>query len=339
MGSTPNASATVTDDAGATALRVDPDFAREVLGELYAYRRKRKVVAWALWAMFGWAGGHRFYLERPATGLAMLLTGGGALIWWVVDGFLLKGMLRAHDAEQDRRRRDGLPPLELAFMPPLAVDVLRDPPPWTVQWEQRGRARAGLRLLGDVLMILVVGSILGGLADARGGEEAIFAAVAIILVTLLGGYVGWLDRVPVARGLIRWSHRLRLFYYYNRPGSPLALLVRPLTIVLAPFRRRQRAEARLYIEIGAVFTLAFLTLDILEDVGGPLMDMGLAAIAPPRLIGLWLREVFMTFLLIYCFVTPIGAVLNLHLLTRRTHTVPRLLGAFALVVLAAAMLG
>jgi hypothetical protein len=321
--------------SGAGPARVDPDFAREVLQDLYAYRRKRKAVAWLLWAVFGWAGGHRFYLERIGTGVAMLFTGGGALIWWVVDGFLLNGMLAAHGAEQDRRRRDGLPPLELAFMPPLAVDVLREPPPWILEWAQRGRVRAGLRLVGDILVIFLAGIILGSLAGARGGEEAIFAAAAVIGITLLGGHAGWLDRVPVARGLIRWSHRLRLFYYYNRPGSPPALLFRPLIgILLAPFRRRDRAEARLYIEIGAVFTVAFLALDMVEDVGAPLFDIGLAAIAPPRLLGLWIREAFMTFLLIYAFVTPIGAVLTLHLLTRPTHTMPRVLGAFALFAIA-----
>lgn len=320
---------------GAGQVRVDADFAREVLQDLYAYRRKRKLVAWVIWAVFGWAGGHRFYLERTGTGVAMLFTAGGVLIWWVVDGFLLNRMLAAHGAEQDRRRRDGLPPLELAFMPPLAVDVLREPPPWIVQWERRGRVRAGLRLVGDVLVIFLAGIILGSLAGARGGEEAIFAAVAVIGITLLGGHAGWLDRVPVARGLIRWSHRLRLYYYYNRPGSPPTLLFRPLIgILLAPFRRRDRAEARLYIEIGAVFTVLFLALDMVEDVGAPLFDIGLAALAPPRLLGLWIREAFMTFLLIYAFVTPIGAVLTLHLLTRPTHTLPRVLGAFALFAIA-----
>jgi hypothetical protein len=315
--------------------RVDPDFAREVLQGLYAYRRKRKAVAWLLWALFGWAGGHRFYLERPGTGVLMLLTGGGALVWWVVDGFLLRGMLRARDEEQERRRREGLPPLELAFMPPLAADVLREPPPWTVEWERRSRAQRNVRLAGDILVLLIVGNILGSLAGARGGEEAVFAGVAVIAVTLLGGHVGRLDRVPLARGLIRWSHRLRLFYYYNRPGSPPALLVRPLVgILLTPFRKRERAEARLYIEVGAVFTLIFLTLDVLEDVAAPLTEMGLAALAPPRLLALWMQEAFMTFLLIYAFVTPIGAVLTHNLLTRPTHTVPRLLGAVALFALA-----
>lgn len=325
--------------AAPESFMVDPDFARDVLRDLYAYRHKRKVVAWVLWAIFGWAGGHRFYLERPGTGLLMLLTGGGGLIWWVVDAFLLNGMLRAHDAEQNRRQREGLPPLELAFMPPLAVDVLREPPPWTVEWRRRGRIRNGIRLAGDVLVLLIAGTILGSLAGARGGEEAIFAAVAVIAVTLLGGHVGRLDRIPLARGLILWSHRLRLFYYYNRPGSPLGLLFRAVIgIILAPFRRRERAEARLYIEIGAVFTLIFLALDVVEDVGGPLLDIGLAAIAPTRLLGLWMQEVFMTFVLIYAFVTPIGAVLTHNLLTRRTHTVPRVLGGFALVAMALSLL-
>jgi len=37
----------------------------------------------------GWAGGHRFDLGREFTGVLMLLTGGGSLIWWGIDGFLL----------------------------------------------------------------------------------------------------------------------------------------------------------------------------------------------------------------------------------------------------------
>ncbi len=42
----------------------------------------------------------------------------------------------------------------------------------------------------------------------------------------------------------------------------------------------------------------------------------------------------MTFFVIYAFATPIGAVLTLYLLTRRTHTVPRLLGGLALLFIA-----
>lgn len=317
------------------AAPIDPDFAEQVLRDLYAYGQKRRPVAWTLYALFGWAGGHRFYMGRIGTGLLMLLTGGGLLVWWAVDGFLLDDMIASHSAEQDQRRRDGRPPIALAFMPPLTADVLRQPPPWITQWNERQRGRPNVRLFGDLVVLLVAGVLLGSLAGGRGGEEALFAAVAIIGVTLLGGHVGRLDQVPLAGSLVRWSHRVRLFYYYNRPGAPPALLIRAVTgAVLAPFRARARAEALLYIEVGAVFTLAFLALDLLDDVAAPMFDIGLAALAPNRLMSIVVQEAFMTFLLIYAFVTPIGAILNLHLLTRPTHTVPRLLGVFTLFAMA-----
>lgn len=321
--------------AGARPRPVDPDFAHEVLSDLYTYGRKRPVVAWALWAVLGWMGAHRFYLERPGTGLLMLLTGGGGLIWWVADAAFVSRMVREHNSEQERREREGLPPVELEFMPPLADDVLAAPPPWTVRWHARGRPWRALRFAGDLLVVLVVGTALGALAGEDGGAEATLAVVTLVVVIMLGGHAAWLHRVPIARSLVRWSHRLRLFYYYNRPGSPLGLLARPFVgLLLAPFRRRERAEARLYLEMGAVFTLLFMTLDLVEDVGGPLVRTGLAALAPTRLAGIWIEEAFMTFLVTYAFATPIGAVLTLYLLTRTTHTLPRLLGGFALLCIA-----
>lgn len=323
------------DGSGAPAP-VDPDFAQEVLEDLYAYRRKRDGVAWVLWLLFGWAGGHRFYLERSGTGILMLLTGGGLLIWWLLDARMIRRMVRYHNLRQQRRERDGRPPLELAFMPPLADDVLRDPPAWTVEWHARGRARRIVRFAGDVLVLGVAGAALGALAGTDGGPEGVFAITTLIAVTLLGGRAGWLDRLPLAGALVRWSHRLRLFYYYNRPGLPPALLVRGLTgPILALFRRRDREEARLYLEVGAVFAVGFLAVDLVENVAGPLTGgMGLAALAPTRLLGVWIQEVFVTFLVIYAFAAPMGAVLTLYLLTRPTHTVPRLLGGLALLFIA-----
>lgn len=314
---------------------LDPDFAGEVLDELYAYRRKRTGVAYAFWLVLGWLGAHRFYLERPATGLLMLLTGGGLLVWWVADAWRIPRMVRAHNAEQDRREREGKPPLELAFMPPVASDVLHEPPPWTLRWNQRGRTWRAMRLAGDVLVLLVAGAALGALATTEGGAEATLAVVALVTVTLLGGHAPWLDRVPLARALVRWSHRLRLFYYYNKPGPPPALLVRGATaVIFAPFRRRDRAEVRIYLELGAVFTVAFMAADLVEDVAVPLAGTGLAALGPMRLAGVWIEEAFMTFLVTYAFAAPIGAVLTFYLLTRPTHTLPRLLGAFALFAIA-----
>jgi hypothetical protein len=310
---------------------IEPDFARDILADLYTYRRKRRALAWLLWVPLGWMGAHRFYLERPITGLLMLITGGGALVWWVVDAFRLGRMVDEHNAEQRRREAEGLPPIELAFMPSLADDALREPPPWSLKWQTRGRAWRSLRLAGDLLVLLIAGTALGSLAGQDGGLEAIFAVVALVLVTMLAGRTGWLDRIPGAHALVRWSHRLRLFYYYNRPGTPAGLLVRPVVgLLMAPFRRRERAEARLYLEVGAVFTLVFMTLDLVEDVGAPLVRTGLAALAPPHLARVWIEEAFMTFLVTYAFATPIGAVLTMYLLTRETHVMPRLLGAFAL---------
>lgn len=320
-------------DAGA----VDPDFAQEVLEDLYAYRRKQPGVAWLLWLLFGWAGGHRFYLERPGTGILMLLTGGGLLVWWILDARKIRRMVRYHNVQQQRRQRDGRPPLELAFMPPLADDVLRDPPGWTATWHARPRWRRWLWFAGDVIVLMVAGAALGALTGTDGGWEGVFAITALIGVILLGGAAGWLDRVPIAGAFLRWSHRLRLFYYYNRPGAPAGLLFRGITgPLLAPFRRRAREEARLYLQVGAVFALAFLAVDIAENVAGPMVveGAGLAALAPTRLLGLWIQEAFMTFFVIYAFATPIGAVLTRYLLTRRTHAVPRLLGGLALLFIA-----
>jgi hypothetical protein len=320
----------------AEARSVNPDFAREVLADLYAYRKKNPRVARILWLVFGWAGGHRFYLERPGTGILMLLTGGGFLIWWILDGRKVQRMVRYHNIQQERRERDGRPPLELSFMPPLAVDVLRDPPAWTVKWHARGWLRRGIRFAGDVLVLIVSGGVLGSLAGSDGGMEGVFAISALIVVTLLGGAAGWLDRVPLAGAFLRWSHRLRLFYYYNRPGPPPALLMRGITgIFAAPFRRKVREEARLYLEVGAVFALGFLAIDVVQNVAGPLVGgAGLAALSPLHLLGVWMQEAFATFFVIYAFAAPIGATLTVYLLTQRTHTVPRILGGVALLSIA-----
>jgi hypothetical protein len=57
-------------------------------------------------------------------------------------------------------------------------------------------------------------------------------------------------------------------------------------------------------------------------------------LSPVRLGLLWAQEAFMTFVMIYAFAAPIGAVLTLYVLTRPTHTVPRLLAVFAVVSVA-----
>jgi hypothetical protein len=311
----------------------DADFAEEVLAELYTYPRKRTWVAFLLWLFLGWFGGHRFYLERHGTALLMLFTAGGGLLWWVVDGFQVAGMVRSYNLDQTLRAKLGQPPLELDFRPPLSRNVLSTPPQWTERWREAGAGRSSMRLLGDVMVLLVAGIGLGAVASAAGVYEAVLAVLVLAVLTAAGAGAGALNHLPVFRELIRWSHRLRLFYYYNKPGNPLALLFRPVTAtVLAPFRRRDRAEVKLYLQLGGVFTLLFLLLDL----GEALAAEGLGALTPAGLVGLWLKEAATTFVVIYSFATPIGAVLTLHLLMRRTHTVPRVLSGL---VVAAMILG
>jgi hypothetical protein len=314
---------------------VDPDFAEDVLADLYLYPRKREWVAFTLWLLLGWFGAHRFYLERQGTALLMLFTGGGALVWWALDGFHVKSMARSYNTEQDLRRRLGEPPRELDFMPPLSRDVLARPPEWTERWRRGSAGSRAFRLAGDMIVLLVTGIVLGAVARRAGVYEAILAILVLAGLTAAGAGSRVLNDLPVLRELVRWSHRLRLFYYFNKPGNPFALLVRPLSATItAPFRRRDRAEVRLYLQLGGVFTLLFL----LVDLGEELFAEGISALAPASLFGLWVKEATVTFLVIYAFATPIGAVLTLHLLMRRTHTVPRLLSALVVVAMAIGLL-
>lgn len=313
----------------------DPDFAEEILADLYTYRPKRLWLAWLLWGLLGLMGGHRFYLGRHGTGILMLLTVGGAGLWWLVDAFLLTPAVREHNREQNRREAAGEPPIGLEFMPPLSREVLERPPAWARRWKEKGPGGQALRLLGDAAVLLVVGAALGAVAREAGVWEAILAVVALAALTSAGAAAGGWIHLPLVRDLVRWGHRVRLFYYRNRPGTPPALLVRPLTgAVLAPFRRLDRAEARLYVELGGVFTLAFLLLDLVEAV----IAEGLAALSIGGLTSLWAEEAVVTFLVIYCFATPVGAVLTFNLLTRSTHLVPRLLAALTLVAIGVGVL-
>ncbi len=60
-------------------------------------RKKSVAAVWLLWIFLGIFGAHRFYMGRIGTGIAMLLTVGGLLIWALVDAFLIPGMLRANE--------------------------------------------------------------------------------------------------------------------------------------------------------------------------------------------------------------------------------------------------
>jgi TM2 domain-containing membrane protein YozV len=55
-------------------------------------------VAYLLWFPWGILGIHRFYLGRVGTGLIWLFTGGLCAIGWIVDLFLIPGLVREANA-------------------------------------------------------------------------------------------------------------------------------------------------------------------------------------------------------------------------------------------------
>jgi TM2 domain-containing membrane protein YozV len=300
------------------------DFSRAVLDDLYRYPPKHKGIAFVLWAITGLFGGHRFYLDRPGTGLFMLFSGGGAAIWWIVDAFLIKKMILAFNEEQAQRQRDGLPPKALDFMPPLRGAMLPPVPAWYAN-------RAGRkRLLGDILVLALAGFAVGALASNSGNFEAVITIVVLSAITLLGARWDALAEIPVLRSLDRWSHRLRLFYFVNDPGGPLVLFFRPIVgLISAPFRKKARAEAWLYLQFGGWLTIIFTGLNAVQLTGIATADFGLH---PLNLLG----DMATTFVSIYAFATPIGAILTTHVLLEKSDAVVwRLTG----VALAATLLG
>lgn len=307
--------------------RRDPDFSRAVLDDLYRYRRKRPLIAWLLWAFTGLMGGHRLYLERTGTALLMLFTGGGFLVWWIVDAFLIQGMVRRHNEEQAQRERAGLPPIALEFMPPLRAGAVPKRPEWAEKRE--GKAR----LFGDALVLLVSGAALGAVSADTGNFEGVLAILALIAITNLGARWERLSSLPLLRELDRWSHRLRLYYLTNDPGGPVSLLFRPLIgPISAFFRKRARAEVRLYLQLGAVFALVFTLFDLAEAVA---FTAGGVEFSGEALVG----DLALTFVSIYAFATPIGATLTTHLLLEKTDRVVWALSAITVTALAMGLLG
>ena len=46
---------------------------------------KSFITALLLLLLLGGLGAHRFYVGKPGTAILFILTGGGFLIWWIID--------------------------------------------------------------------------------------------------------------------------------------------------------------------------------------------------------------------------------------------------------------
>lgn len=302
-----------------------PDFSRSVLEDVYRYRDKRLDVTWALWLVTGLLGGHRFYLGKTGTGLLMLVTGGGAGLWWLVDALLVGRMVGEHNRMQARREKAAMPPVGMEFMPAMPTDRDLEGEP---EWADLRKGR--VRLAGDAFVLLIAGWALGAVTASRGDFEALAAVLALIAITVFGAR--WDPTLPLLSDLDRWSHRLRLYYRFNDPGGPLSLMFRPLVGPLtAWFRKKARAEVRLYLQLGAVFTIGFTLLDLAQVAYST--EGGLGFDVQP-LIG----DLFVTFFSVYAFATPIGATLTTHLLLERRDEVVWVLSGLTVVAIGMGML-
>lgn len=66
----------------------------QLLSSEMTKKQKSTGTTWLLWFFTGYLGGHRFYLGKTGTAVAMLLTLGGFGIWTFIDLFLLNGMIK-----------------------------------------------------------------------------------------------------------------------------------------------------------------------------------------------------------------------------------------------------
>lgn len=278
----------------------DPDFSTEVVDDLYQYRRKQYPVVLVLAGLAGILGAHRFYLGKSLTGILMLLTGGGALAWWISDLFRLRKMVNAFNSEEDARADTQRPPQGLGFLPPRRELSLTGPPAWASK--RRGR----VKVVGSAIVLGLIGLSMGAISGATGIYEPVVIIVVFIAVTLTAARWKGMSRIPVLSSLSRWNHRLRLYYYTVDPGSIWLLALRPFAgVFYAPWQVRARAEVRLYLQLGVVFSLPFAVLDTFEVSDAGSLGAGL---------GLLLSEFIQTLVYTYAFVAPVGALLITQLL-------------------------
>lgn len=285
----------------------DPDFSSEIVTDLYRYRRKHYPVA-AVFVLFGGLFGlHRFYLGKPVTGLAMLLSAGGGLIWWIRDLFRIRTMVAAFNAEEDARKEARQPPQGLGFLPPQDELNLNGPPAWA------GKRRGRIKVAGSAVVLSLIGLSVGAVSGATGIYEPVVIILVFIVVTLTAARWKGAARIPVLGGLSRWSHRLRLYYYTVDPGSIWLLALRPFAGVFsAPWRSKARAEVRLYLQLGVIVSASFAVLDALQVSEAGSFWAG---------FGMLVAEFLQTLIYTYVFVAPTGALLITQLLLSRRDRV------------------
>lgn len=330
------------------------------LRDLFEYPRKKMIVAYLLWLFAGLLGAHRFYLDREGTAAVQFFTGGGFLLWWAADGFLVPSMVRSYNDEQAEREEAGRPPRALDFLetdegeaaggenadpdgagPGDAPDAAPEGPSDDLGEEpaddaglrgarpawSEGRPAGRGRHAADLAVVGLAGLMLGAVSAETGAWRAAAAVATMVLAVSFAPELSALRKLPGTSDLLRWAARLGLFYRYHDPGGPLSRLARPMVgVAVAPFRRRARAETHLYLELGGAFAVLFFWMDLgvvaVSGLGGG-EDLA-------ELPAEWGAAALLTLINVYAFATPIGSTLYEHALSGHSHRRVWLLGAAAL---------
>jgi len=67
----------------------------------YHNEKKSMLVAYLLWFFLGWLGFHRFYLGKPGSAILQIVLIFLAVgwIWWLLDAFLVQGIVNQKNLE------------------------------------------------------------------------------------------------------------------------------------------------------------------------------------------------------------------------------------------------
>ena len=281
----------------------DPDFSLEVVNDLYQDRPRQLEVA-TVWALIGGIfGAHRFYCRKTLSGWLMLFSAGGGLFWWIWDLFHLRELVDDCNGQERARLDAGLPPSNLAFLPPRDQLRLHEPPRWAAKRAGRGR------VLGSALMLALTGYTLGVISHSTSMYEPVLILLIFVVVTLLAARWNRIHDLPLLNSPARWAHRLRLYYQVVDPGNLWLLATRPLIgLLFLPWQPRARAEVRLYLQFGLVLALPFAGIQLVQLMQSGGFWSG---------FGLLVSDFLLTMLFTYLFVAPAGALLTTQLLLAR----------------------